>query len=68
MTTGPCLCGDPYCPRCGNPGAAAYEEAMDVFDEGISELDMDIDEIEIFYQAGKEAVEHYRKSGGEPPI
>lgn len=25
---GPCLCGDPYCPSCGNPGAAAWEELV----------------------------------------
>lgn len=23
---GPCLCGDPYCPSCGNPSAAAWED------------------------------------------
>jgi len=25
---GPCLCGDPYCPSCGNPAAAAYADAV----------------------------------------
>lgn len=24
--TGPCLCGDPYCPRCVNPDLSKYEE------------------------------------------
>ena len=24
---GPCLCGDPYCPSCGNPEAAKIEAA-----------------------------------------
>lgn len=26
---GPCLCGDPYCGSCGNPGAAAWADLMD---------------------------------------
>ena len=24
--SGPCLCGDPYCPSCGDPGAAKWED------------------------------------------
>lgn len=31
--SGPCLCGDPYCGRCGNPGLAEYEAAMDAVNE-----------------------------------
>lgn len=64
MTHGPCLCGDPYCPKCGNPGAAAYEEALDNLIDNINDLDCDETELAIFELAGKEAVEHYRKSGG----
>lgn len=26
--SGPCMCGDPYCPRCGNPAAARLEEEL----------------------------------------
>jgi sarcosine oxidase delta subunit len=26
---GPCLCGDCYCPHCGDPGAAAFEAFCD---------------------------------------
>lgn len=68
MTTGPCLCGDPYCPSCGDPAAARYADALDTLIDNINELDCDETEIAIFEQAGKEAVEHYRKCGGEPPI
>lgn len=38
---GPCLCGDPYCPHCGNPGAAVWEafmeEAHDKFEACLQE-------------------------------
>ena len=27
--SGPCLCGDPYCPSCGDPGAAAWEALVE---------------------------------------
>jgi len=27
--SGYCLCGDPYCPSCGNPGAAQWEEFIE---------------------------------------
>ena len=40
---GPCLCGDPHCPNCGDVGQAAYETAMedlqDTLDEQIRGLD-----------------------------
>ena len=29
MSTGPCLCGDPYCPSCGDPEAALFADAID---------------------------------------
>ena len=68
MTTGPCLCGDPYCPRCGDPAAARYADAVDRLIDKLGDLDCDANELAIFERAGKEAVEHYRKGGGEPPI
>lgn len=64
MTTGPCLCGDPYCPQCGDPAAARYADAWDEFIDVINDLDCDANELAIFERAGKEAVEHYRKCGG----
>lgn len=68
MTHGPCLCGDPYCPRCGDPTEARIDEAMDRLIDNIRDINCDADEVMIFSQAGREAVEHYRKCGGEFPI
>lgn len=31
--SGPCLCGDPHCAKCGNPSAAEMEQAYDYLDE-----------------------------------
>jgi hypothetical protein len=33
---GPCLCGDPYCGSCGNPGLAALEDAADEINEEVN--------------------------------
>ena len=35
---GPCLCGDPYCPHCGDPSRAEYEALGDEFLELINDL------------------------------
>ena len=55
---GPCSCGDPYCPFCGDPGAAAREEWV----EHIDEITADFDDIEarIFENVGMKAVEEFR--------
>lgn len=62
MGIGPCLCGDPYCPSCGNPEQAAFEDAVEAMFEKIMEekIIQDYQEIEIFYEAGKKAVELFR--------
>lgn len=61
MNIGPCLCGDPYCPYCGDPGAAAMEEWI----LGIENLAMEkrFTEIEarLFQKTGIAAVEAYRE-------
>lgn len=44
--TGPCMCGDPYCPSCGDPGAAAWEDAMDAFSEWAEKEGLDLSELE----------------------
>ena len=36
----PCLCGDPYCPWCGNPELAQFEEWMDKHCELLESLDL----------------------------
>ncbi len=37
---GPCLCGDPLCPRCF-PGAREHQAAMDVAHDLLEELETD---------------------------
>ena len=38
--SGPCLCGDPYCRRCGNPAAAAWADfSVEVSESVISALE-----------------------------
>lgn len=43
---GPCMCGDPYCPFCGNPAAAAYadfvEDLLEKFQVCLDEADQSI--------------------------
>lgn len=36
---GPCLCGDPYCPSCGDPSRAAQDDAVDKIAEKLMALD-----------------------------
>ena len=56
--TGPCLCGDPYCGSCGDPGAAALEEFVESLMETMK--DYSIPECEIFVEGGKKAVREAR--------
>jgi len=39
---GPCLCGDPYCPSCGDPSAAEFEEWIERFTDKLIEAKIDI--------------------------
>lgn len=39
MTKGPCLCGDPYCPSCGDPSLAVLEEAAERLMEALHKAD-----------------------------
>ena len=32
---GPCLCGDPYCPSCGNPEQQKFYDYLDEFVEEV---------------------------------
>ena len=38
MATGPCLCGDPYCPSCGDPSLGVLEDAEQRLYEALNEL------------------------------
>lgn len=63
MSIGPCLCGDPYCSSCGNPGAAAREEWI----EHLDEITSDFNDLEaaIFENVGLAAVQQFRKAQEE---
>ncbi len=37
---GPCLCGDPYCPSCGNPAQAKYEDWCAEFTDKLIDLSL----------------------------
>lgn len=38
MVKGPCLCGDIYCPHCGEPGAAELEAAEQYLCEELTKI------------------------------
>jgi len=57
---GPCLCGDPYCPYCGDPGAAAVEEAGIWAMERLAKARLTADEYRIVVRAGLAAVKASR--------
>lgn len=57
---GPCLCGDPYCPSCGNPGLALLEEAESWAMETLSKANLSPDEYKIAVSVGLAAVHHAR--------
>jgi len=58
--TGPCLCGDPYCPSCGNPAAAEYADAVDELCERLLEKDFTLEELRQFESAGNFSVDASR--------
>lgn len=54
--SGPCLCGDPYCPRCGNPSLAKLEAAQDWAAEQFANADLDENEYKLAVAVGLAAV------------
>lgn len=58
--SGPCLCGDAYCPHCGDPEGAARCDALEDLCDKIIGLDMSQEEMEIFWKIGSAAVEAIR--------
>ncbi len=61
---GPCLCGDPYCPSCGDPGAAALEEWALAFTDKLIELGIADDEARFIDAAIPALLEAYRANVG----
>lgn len=67
--SGPCLCGDVYCPSCGNPGAAAYDdfmtEAHERFEECLEEAETPADAFDKFMNDNLEWIaESWNKAAG----
>lgn len=64
--TGPCLCGDIYCPRCGNPAQAAYgdacADAADAMIEELNKAELSPEEYRIVTAIGLAAVLETRKA------
>lgn len=62
---GPCLCGDPYCPSCGNPGLAEKEEMEERFLETLDKYNLSKVEYEVVLTVGLAAVEAHRQARRE---
>lgn len=59
--SGPCLCGDPYCPSCGNPGAAELEATEEWAMEEMSKAQLTPDEYRLVVTVGLAVVFECRK-------
>ena len=66
---GPCLCGDPYCPSCGNPAQA---EMADMVADFIEKLKEEIDpfienegDLKVFRDAGLSALKAHKEAEKE---
>jgi uncharacterized OB-fold protein len=58
---GPCLCGDPYCSKCGSPNAAKVEAAEVMILEAFSVHGFTLDEYQLAQEVSIAAVEAHRK-------
>jgi len=57
----PCLCGDPYCPSCGNPSALALEGAVDDLLDAFNLEGFTFEEYEIAKEISIATVRTFRK-------
>ncbi len=60
MSSGPCLCGDPYCSRCGDPTLAAIEAAEESAMKKLADANLTADEYETAVTVGLAAVQMQR--------
>lgn len=65
MTIGPCLCGDPYCPSCGNPARAVLEEAEAAAIEQLAKVCTTPEDYRIAVEFGVAAVKLAAKSADD---
>ena len=57
---GPCLCGDPCCPHCGNPEAEKLEEAIEGMLDTFNENQLSAGEYQLVEAVGLAAVLSHR--------
>ena len=57
MIAGPCLCGDPYCPSCGNPSRAEVDKAIETACDILADCETG-DEVRFIIMTGKAALQH----------
>lgn len=61
---GPCLCGDPYCPSCGNPEQENFKDAIDDLCEKMEDEQLSDHELGLFISVGFAAVKEHRRAVG----
>jgi len=59
--TGPCLCGDPACPHCGNRGALAFEDQIEELWDVLDKQNVTEFELKLFIKVGLAAVHGSRE-------
>lgn len=57
----PCMCGDPYCPFCGDPSRKDVDDALDMLMEAMAEMDISSGEIISLVEQLREAEESGKK-------
>lgn len=62
MAKGPCLCGDPYCGSCGDPGAVELEAASEGVMDAFGEAKFTVEEYALAGAVAIAAVEAHRKA------
>jgi len=65
MSSGPCMCGDPYCWSCGDPAQARLADCIDSLAEQIGDFIESPIEADLIWDAGKAAVLKAREMATE---
>lgn len=59
---GPCLCGDPYCPSCGDPELGRIEAAEEAMMKALSDQKFTVEEYEFATRVAIQSVEAFREA------
>lgn len=62
MSRGPCLCGDPYCPSCGDPYLAEIENAEEQMMKAFSDAKFSVEEYGLACRVAITAVNEFREA------